>query len=850
MAAYGQLDTDITGIVMDSTERTPLAGVIIQLLDMSGKELKYTISGNDGHFSLPQTANGYRLVFKSMGYRHHTITVADNQSPLKVLLANEPVQLRDVVVTAPDILEKSDTLIFNVQRYADAQDRTIADVLKKMPGIEVAENGEIKYNGIPINKFYIEGNDLLEGRYGLASNNISHRDVQNVELMENHQPVRALQGIEYAEQAGLNLRLKEHAKLRWSGTANAGVGFSPVLYDASLFAMRIAGKLQSLETARINNTGWNPASQSQVYTSDNLFGSFFQQNTAPDYISVGNYFMPVEDKRIRFNNSYLFNSTNSLKINQAYDAKVSIMYVRDKLNLERNSSTDYFDNSILPFYENEYLQTVAHTVSGQFTLNSNKPSMYLKENLSVDFSGNKARSDISGLYTWEQKAEKPVLNANHKLQIIKRLNNRILTVSSSATLVNKPHALTVDSDEKQYVQHVTASVFQSVNEASYGWIFGKWQVRGRAGVDYSFNCLESNLQGFDIEGFSSVNNSRLSTINLYVRPEAVYENKHWWLNPYVLLNYYGYSFKDKMSETNTGKTFGFISPAVYAHYKFSARWELSFDARHTTTPPSKDMFYHGIIMNNYRLFSVGEPSYNLNFGNYAVLSLRYRNPIASVFANLGVKYERNNDSLMDSQLLSLNWILNGFSPLSDTSEAYRCYGGFSKGLFSGRMRIGMDLGYTQLTSASLRNSTIVPYRINYLYASPNLKGTLLKWIAAEYSLLVSRNKMILTDDNAKSSYTNMKQKLNVSLFLTKEIQAFAGAEHYHTKFDDNTADDLVLLDIGARWTVSDRMDINLSATNLLNDANYRYTRHETLSETVYRYRIRPRNVILSVQVKI
>jgi outer membrane receptor for ferrienterochelin and colicin len=162
----------------------------------------------------------------------------------------------------------------------------------------------------------------------------------------------------------------------------------------------------------------------------------------------------------------------------------------------------------------------------------------------------------------------------------------------------------------------------------------------------------------------------------------------------------------------------------------------------------------------------------------------------------------------------------------------------------------MDLGYTQLTSASLRNSTIVPYRINNLYASPNVKGALLKWIAVEYSLLASKNKMVLTDDNAKNSYTNLKQKLNVSLFLTKKIQAFAGAEHYHTKFDDNTADDLVLLDMGARWTVSDRVDVNLSATNLLNDANYCYTRYETLSETVYRYRIRPRNVILSVQVKI
>ncbi|MDR3140603.1 MAG: hypothetical protein LBU37_02565 [Tannerellaceae bacterium] len=51
-----------------------------------------------------------------------------------------------------------------------------------------------------------------------------------------------------------------------------------------------------------------------------------------------------------------------------------------------------------------------------------------------------------------------------------------------------------------------------------------------------------------------------------------------------------------MPKTNTEKAFGLISPAIYANYKFSARWELSFDVRYTTTPSSKDMFYHGLII--------------------------------------------------------------------------------------------------------------------------------------------------------------------------------------------------------------------------------------------------------------
>ncbi|MDR1682774.1 MAG: hypothetical protein LBS25_05235 [Candidatus Symbiothrix sp.] len=759
--------------------------------------------------------------------------------------AERVIQLRDVVVTAPDILVKRDTLVFRVQQYADAQDRTIADVLKKMPGIEVAQSGEIRYNGIPINKFYIEGNDLLEGRYGLASNNISYKDIQNVELMENHQPVRALQGIEYSEQAGLNLRLKQSAKLRWAGVINGGLGFSPMLYDASLFAMRIARKLQSVETVRVNNTGWNPASQNQVYSSDDLFGSPLAYNTVPDYITAGNYSTPIEDRRIRFNSSYLFNTTNSLKINDNYDAKAALMYVRDKLNLDHHSGTDYLDNSISPFYESEQLQILAHTISGQFTLKSNKPSMYLKENLSVDFSGNSAISDIAGLYNLGQTADKPIFEARNELQIVKRINNRILTVASSNSIVNKPHSLSVESEEKQYNQDVTATAFQSVTEVSYGWVFGRWQVRGRAGVDYSHNRIESRLTGIDVGDFPSANNSRLSVTNLYVRPEAVYENRRWWFNPHVSLNYYGCDF-----ENHTAKAFGIVSPAVFARYKFSAQWEMSADARYVVNHPSQITFYQGIVMNDYRNISVGEPSYKLNYGSSAALSLRYRNPISSVFANVGATYERNQSPLMTSQLFLSDLIVSGYSPISNRSETYRVNGGISKGLVSGRLRIGLDAGYVEASAASLRNNDIVPHRLSVVSVAPSLKGTLLKWIAAEYSLSASRNELVIAGNSAESESINWKQKLTASLFPTKTIQAFVGAEHYHTKFNDNTADNLILFDVGTRWTVFGKVDINLSATNLLNDTRYRYTRHETLSKTVYQYRIRPRNAMLSVQIRI
>jgi hypothetical protein len=842
---------NITGVVADSANKAPVAGVIIQLLDADGKVLSYTFSDNSGKFSLPYSVRGSVLAFKSMGYRSRTVPVSGNQSPREILLVNEPVQLRDIVVKAPDILLKGDTLVYNVQKYADAQDRTIADVLKKMPGIEVAESGQIKYNGTPINKFYIEGNDLLEGRYGLASNNISHSDVQNVEIMENHQPVRALQGIDYSDQAGLNLRLKESAKLRWSGIVTGGAGFSPLLYDASLFAMRIAGKRQSMETARINNTGWNPASQSIRHTFDNLLsGTAFNQNLLPDYITAGNASAPIDGSRTRFNRSHLFNTTNSVKLKNDCDLKASITYERDALDFTRGAYTDYFDASLSPLTEAEYLQTRKHTLSPRFTLLVNKPEMYLKNNLHADLGWNDATSAITGSYRIGQRAKKPVFDVANELQAVKRIRNRILTVSSNNRISGKPHSLQVENGDRRYLQDVTALAFQSVTEASYGWIFGQWQVRGRAGLDYSHRELESVLTGInDMDGFPVTNDSRLDVTNLYARPEIVYENQRLRLNPYATVGYYAYRFNAKKPEEHLSKSFGIISPALSVRYKFTARLEMFANVRYFVTPPNPDIFYRGVIMNNYRELNAGYPSYSPDAGSSLALSMRYRNPVSAVFANAGFQYRNSRYALTGEQLFINDRILTAYIPASNSGEVYSFNGGLSKGIFSGKIYVGIDAGYVRTKTVSMRNSILIPYQLDALSATPRIKGTVSKWMTAEYSLLAGLNAMSFTADYAGSSYFSLRQKLDVSFFPVKKIRIHAGAEHYRTRFNDNTADNLLLLDAGAGWRISEKIDLNLSATNLMNDDAYRYSRHETLSETVYSYRIRPRNVIMSVQLK-
>ena len=113
----------------------------------------------------------------------------------------------------------------------------------------------------------------------------------------------------------------------------------------------------------------------------------------------------------------------------------------------------------------------------------------------------------------------------------------------------------------------------------------------------------------------------------------------------------------------------------------------------------------------------------------------------------------------------------------------------------------------------------------------------------------SRNTMDI-EDAASSNYDALKQYLTLTFVPHKKWQLSIGGEHYHTKFSTGNYANLILLDASVRWNVSKRIDINLTASNLLNQREYRYVNYGLLSETNYMYRLRGRNIMASIQVRL
>lgn len=215
------------------------------------------------------------------------------------------------MIKPPSITRRGDTINYSVRSFSNEQDRSIGDVLKRMPGIEVLNNGQILYEGTPINKYYIEGFDLLEGKYNLANENLPHKEVLRVQILENHQPIKILDSLVFSDRAALNIQLKDSHTL--TGRAKTGAGFTPLLWDTNISPMLFSQKMQTIASYQTNNTGYNTASQTKTLTFEDVMGNFENNTQKQDWLTIQQLAPPTfSEKYWLDNNAHLF-STNVLQ---------------------------------------------------------------------------------------------------------------------------------------------------------------------------------------------------------------------------------------------------------------------------------------------------------------------------------------------------------------------------------------------------------------------------------------------------------------------------------------------------------------------------------------------------------
>ncbi len=431
LSAFAQ--NPITGSVVQASDNSPISGANVIIKNADGKILAYGASASDGRFSIRLSTTSEKLSINAtkIGYKSYSAPLSPDGKPIVIRMEEGNLKLQEVVVKADRIRESGDTITYNVGSFAQKQDRTIGDVLKRMPGIDVANNGKIQYQGIDINKFYIEGNDLLGGKYGIATNGISHYDIGAVEVMENHQPMQVLRGLSFSDQAAINLKMKNSAKAAFlvHGTLGGGWSEQPegMLWQGDIFTMMATGKYQMITMFKGNNTGLNLSDELLDFTSESL------DEVMDGYISLSSPVTPnLQRNRSCFNRSYMLSSSHLLKTKNGGEFKAQMDYSNDRVSAQGASSTAYFlesgDKIIL---EDKNSLSYRNALTGKFSYEANEKSYFLNNTLSTDFSWNDLALNTTGSLSNIQSAWMPEYSVSNSLKLIKRFdNNKLVTFTS------------------------------------------------------------------------------------------------------------------------------------------------------------------------------------------------------------------------------------------------------------------------------------------------------------------------------------------------------------------------------------------------------------------------------------
>ena len=204
----------ITGKVT-SSDGTPIPNANILAKPQGDKlSMAFAFTDENGDYQLAiETGGAYEITVSYIGYIPQTFNVTPASVTASIVkdftLQESANQLAEVVVNATiPIIVKPDTLIYDASSFAVGDERKLKDLLEKMPGIQVSDEGRVTVRGKQVNKLMIEGKNFFNGPK-MGINNIPADVVSKVEVYDNHNEVKYMKGLEDDDVTAINIKLKD-----------------------------------------------------------------------------------------------------------------------------------------------------------------------------------------------------------------------------------------------------------------------------------------------------------------------------------------------------------------------------------------------------------------------------------------------------------------------------------------------------------------------------------------------------------------------------------------------------------------------------------------------------------------
>lgn len=297
----------ITGSVIDGADKSSIMQATVQILSLPDSAMVAgNVSDMNGNFQLSVRPGKYLLKVSYVGYTPYFKELVVKPAPSRVnvgqvVLESDAIMLEGAVVVAqaPEVTAVADTLVYSSSAYRLPEGSALEELVKKLPGAEIDDDGKVTINGKSISKIMIDGKEFFANDPNVALKNLPVNIIDKVRAYDKQSDMARMTGVDDGEEETvLDLSVKPGMNKGWFGNADVAAG-SKDRYSGKLLANYFRDGSQLTIIGSANNV------------NDNSFpgggGGFRRKDNGLTAIKMGGLNFATESEKFKSEGSVNFN---------------------------------------------------------------------------------------------------------------------------------------------------------------------------------------------------------------------------------------------------------------------------------------------------------------------------------------------------------------------------------------------------------------------------------------------------------------------------------------------------------------------------------------------------------------
>jgi hypothetical protein len=769
--------TALRGAVTDSSG-TVIAGASVTIINAKGAGVSFSKSDGEGNFSfnLDQIDETLSLKVTAMGYRAvvRSLSTTSGQN-LLITLSRDIIKLQEVTIKSKSLISKvSDTLKYDVKRFRENKDRVIADVIGRMPGIQVDEKGGISYNGKRISKVYIDGENLLDQSYKIATSNIPANAIDQLQVIEHDQPVKALNGYITSDDVSLNLVLNDSVKTMITNTGQVGVGNSAYLAELNNLFFRKG--IKGINTFKTNNIG------NDLYVEHEEVGQHssneFRTKDAQNYLSMQSEIIPDLQSRYYLMNNDINGSLNTLiNMGQDWRLRLNVATLQLKRQYRFNNKVNYFlaAGDTISYLEEQDNVYRLNSWKTKLQIEKNSSNIYFRSQSNFEIPNWKRAGESSqNNQHFEQQQPMNQTSVSNQTKIVKALDAQsILEYNGLIQHQKIDERLNIAPGIHQEILNHGQNYAEILQLTSNEAIIVDQSIALRKKIgsvvlsssfDFSFEkdklwsdlLISSNDMKQTGLGEASRNNLIFQNLDLRAKFSALYRFKKGDLTLAAAPGYTSLAHEDQILKKSTKEKYFSLNPQIVFRNGFGkfSEMQLSY-AEEKTFGEIKDI-YSGIMLVNFRQFNSNDIP--LPVMDLKTLSARYsfRRPISMFFYNIDLSYVSTKQNYIRSFIIESGQTNAVAIDFDNNLNEYNLGANLSKYLFFSKINLSLRSNISIQKGFTMYNNEVTPFTGTQLNAGVSLR----KKIAKKMSFLLMYDFMQVVNEQQSLTANHTENVVN------------------------------------------------------------------------------------------